>query len=84
MYKDQILTEVLGVSFMNVIRFSGEEESCGGGRREMEEEEDCGDGCWFKGREVGSVFFFSYVKNEFSEMVFLPALFFHVRKPLFK
>ena len=49
----------------------------------MEEEEDCGDGCRFKGREVGSVFFF-YVKNEFRETVFLPVLVFHVGKPLLK
>ena len=44
---------------MNVIRITVEEDSCGGGRRKMEEEEDCGDGCRFKGREVGSVFFFT-------------------------
>ena len=27
------------------------------GVREMEEEEDCGNGCRFKGKELGSVFF---------------------------
>ena len=41
----------------------------------MEEEEDCGDGCRFKGKKVGSVFFF-YLKIEFRETVFLPVLFF--------
>ena len=68
---------------MNVIRITVEEESCGGGRREMEEEEDCGDECRFKGKRRFSVFFF-YVKNEFRETVFLPVLVFHVGKPLFK
>ena len=43
----------------------------------MEEEADCGDGCRFKGKEVGSVIFF-YVKIAFRKTVFLPDLFFFV------
>ena len=54
------------------------------GVREMEEEEDCGNGCRFKGKELGSVFFI-YVKIEFRETIlFCRFCFFHVRKPLFK
>ena len=33
------------------------------GVREMEEEEDCGDGCRFKGKEIGLVFFFFLREN---------------------
>ena len=40
-------------------RFTGEDEGSGRGRMEMKEEEDCGDVCRFKGKEIGSVFFFS-------------------------
>ena len=49
----------------------------------MEEEADCGDGCRFKGKEVGSVIFF-YVKIAFRKTVFLPDLFFSCMEAAFQ